>query len=132
MERSPGTYASSGTPVMVKEYRAALAAALRHEGITLDVFIKANNKMAFLVGQSTLFAHMKALDEGEAPLSVEKGSGHPLKLGEEQWAVIAGAILMEPKKMDLQWVATWVKDNMDMDVSLATVSRWLDLLELLF
>jgi hypothetical protein len=41
---------------------------------------------------------VKAIDEGKAALSAEKMSGRPAKLTDEQWDVVAGAILLEKKK----------------------------------
>ena len=83
---------------MVKEYRAQLAAALKRQGVSLDVFLKANNETDFIVKRRTLFQNVKAIDEGEAPLSAEKKSGRPVKLTDEQWDIVAGAILLEKKK----------------------------------
>ena len=40
---------------------------------------------------------MKAVDERKAPLSAAKKSGRPAKLTDEQWDVVAGAILLEKK-----------------------------------
>ena len=82
---------------MVKEYRAQLAAALKRQGVSLDVFLKANNETDFIVKRRTLFQNVKAIDEGEAPLSAEKKSGRPAKLTDEQWDVVAGVILLEKK-----------------------------------
>jgi transposase len=98
MKRSRGSYAAGGTPAVVKEYRAQLAAALKRQGVSLDVFLEANNETDFVVKRRTLFQNVKAIDEGEAPLSAEKKSGRPAKLTDEQWDVVAGAILLETKK----------------------------------
>ena len=98
MKRSRGSYAAGGTPAVVKEYQAQLAAALKRQGVSLDVFLKANNETDFVVKRRTLFQNVKAIDEGEAPLSAEKKSGRPAKLTDEQWDVVAGAILLEKKK----------------------------------
>jgi hypothetical protein len=98
MKRSRGSYAAAGTPAVVKEYRAQLAAALKRRGVALDVFLEANSETDFPVGRQTLFRNVKAVDEGEAPLSAEKKSGRPAKLTDEQWDVVAGAILLEKKK----------------------------------
>ena len=98
MKRSRGTYAAGGTSPEVKEYRAQLAAALKQRGVTLDVFLEANNTTSYTVSRATLFRNVKAIDEGEPPLSAEKKSGRPAKLMDEQWDVVAGAILLEKKK----------------------------------
>jgi transposase len=66
---------------------------------------------------------VKAIDEGEAPLSAEKKSGRPAKLTDEQWDLVAGAILLEKKKTDLQWVVTWIEANFNQTLGFATVSR---------
>ena len=98
MKRSRGSYAAAGTPTELKEYRAQLAAALKRRGVSLDVFLEANNETVFPVGRQTLFRNVKAVDERKAPLSAEKKSGRPAKLTDEQWDVVAGAILLEKKK----------------------------------
>jgi hypothetical protein len=98
MKRSRGNYAAGGTSPEVKEYRAKLAAALKRRGVSLEVFLEANNEAGFPVGRATLFRNVKAVDEGKAPLSAEKKSGRPAKLTDEQWDVVAGAILLEKKK----------------------------------
>jgi hypothetical protein len=98
MKRSRCSYAAGGTSPEVKEYRAKLAAALKRRGVSLDVFLEANNEAGFPVGRATLFRNVKAIDAGEAPLSAEKKSGRPTKLTDEQWDVVAGAILLEKKK----------------------------------
>ena len=64
----------------------------------LDVFLKVNNETDFVIKRWTLFRNVKAIDEGEPPLSAEKKSGRPAKLTDEQWDVIDGAILLEKKK----------------------------------
>ena len=45
----------------------------------------------------TLQEHVKAIDERKAPLSAENKSGRPAKLTDEQWDIVAGAILLEKK-----------------------------------
>jgi hypothetical protein len=97
MKHSRGSYAAGGTPAVVKEYRAQLAAALKRQGVSLDVFLIANNETDFIVKRRTLFQNVKAIDEGEPPLSAEKNSGRPTKLTDEQWDIVAGAILLEKK-----------------------------------
>ncbi len=82
---------------MIKEYRAQLA-ALKRRSMSLDIFLKVNNETAFGVGRATLFQNVKAIDEGKAPLSAEKKSRRPVKLTDEQWDVVAGAVLLGKKK----------------------------------
>ncbi len=98
MKHLHGSYAAGGTSPEVKEYCAQLAAALKHRGVLLDVFLKANNEMDFAVTWWTLYWNMKAINEGKAPLSAEKKSGCPAKLTDEQWDVVAGVILLGKKK----------------------------------
>ena len=98
MKRSRGSYAAASTPAVVKEYRAQLAFELKRRGVSLNVFVDANNATHFGVKLRTLQEHVKAIDEGKAPLSAEKKSGRPAKLTDEQWDVVAGAILLEKKK----------------------------------
>ena len=49
MKRSRGSYAAGGTSPEIKEYRAQLAAALKKRGVTLDVFLEANNTTSYAV-----------------------------------------------------------------------------------
>jgi transposase len=132
MKRSRGPYAAAGTPTEVKEYRARLALALRQRGVSLDTFLEANEETGFSVSRRTLFEHVAALDAGRSPLSAEKGSGRPAKLMDEQWAVVAGAILLEERKTDLQWVITWIQANFGVTLTFSTVSKHLDELDLCF
>jgi len=132
MKRYKTSYAAAGTPVDVKDYRAELALALLDEGVSLDTFLKANKKTRFEVGRSTLFRQVQALKEGRAPLSAEKAGGRPPKLTDEEWHVVAGAILMEAEKTDLQWVATWIEKNLGVGMAFATISRHLNELDLCF
>jgi hypothetical protein len=83
MKRSRGSYATAGTPHVVKEYRAQLAFELKRRGVSLDVFVKANNVIQFGMKLHTLQEHVKVIDEGAAPLSAEKKSGRPAKLTDE-------------------------------------------------
>ena len=39
MKRSRDSYAAGGTPAVVKEYRAQLAAAFKRRGVSLDIFL---------------------------------------------------------------------------------------------
>lgn len=132
MKRPRSTYAAGGTPPEVKEYRAQLAAALKQRGVSLDVFLEANNETDYPVSRMTLFRHVKAIEADEPPLSPDKRSGRPAKMTAEQWHVVAGAILLEKKKTDLQWVESWIEANFDIKLGLSTVSRHLDEMELSF
>jgi hypothetical protein len=131
-KRYETSYATAGTPPDLKEYRAELALQLKRCGVSVDTFLEANNNTSFPVGRTTLFNHVKALERGEAPLSAEKGGGGQSKLTDEHWLVVAGTILLQEEKTDLQWVVTWITDNLGMGLSLATVSRHLDALDLCF
>lgn len=131
-KRYQTSYAAAGTPADLKEYRAELALQLKRRGVSLDTFLEANNETSFPTGRATLYKHVKALDEGRAPLSAEKGGGGQKKLEDALWDVVAGAILMQEEKTDLQWVITWIETNLGVGLSLATVSRHLDALDLCF
>jgi hypothetical protein len=43
MKRSRDSYAAGGTPAVVKEYRAQLAAVFKRRGVSLDVFLETND-----------------------------------------------------------------------------------------
>jgi hypothetical protein len=68
-------------------------AALKHQSVSPDVFLIANNETDFVVKQQTLFQNVKAIDEGEPPLSAQKKSGHPVKLMDKQWDIVAGVFM---------------------------------------
>jgi hypothetical protein len=70
--------------------------------------LEANNEMPFPVSRRTLFEHVAAIKEGRSPLTAEKLSGRPTKLTDEEWEVVAGAILLEEQKTDFQWVINWI------------------------
>jgi hypothetical protein len=84
MKRSRDSYAAGGTPAVVKEYRAQLAAVFKRRGVSLDIFLEINNEIDFPIERQTLFWNVKAIDEEKAPLSAEKKSGRPAKLTDEQ------------------------------------------------
>jgi hypothetical protein len=132
MDESPKRYKGAGQLPELVEYRAILAAQLRARGVPLATFVEANNETPFPVALRTLQLHVSRVTADQTPLSAEKNSGARAKLTAEQWDVVAGAILLEPKKTDLQWAATWIKTNFDVDVSLATVSRHIAELHLTF
>jgi transposase len=125
-------YAAAGTSPELKEYRAELAVQLKRRGVSVETFLEASNATSFQVGRATLYKHIKAIEEGEAPLSAEKKGGRPGKLTDKQWDVVAGAILVEVEKVDLQWVITWIEANLGVVLSLGTMSRHLDELDLCF
>lgn len=125
METPSKKYASAGTPLVVKDYRAELVVALKKLGVSVDVFLAANNETRFPVSRSTLFEHVAAIERGEAPLSSEKRSGRPGALTGEQWDIVCGAILYAEEKCDLSWVKAFIEDAFDVDVSEPTISRHL-------
>ncbi len=132
MKRERASYAAGGTPAEVKDYRAQLAAALKRRGVPVQTFLEANNETDYSLSLSTLYSHIAAAEAGHSPLSAESGAGRPTKLTEEQWHVVAGAILTEAKKTDLQWVQTWVGDHLGIDLAYSTISRHLNDLDLCF
>lgn len=113
------------TPAVVKDYRAALAAALLDRGVPLKTFLEANNSTDFPVSQSTLYAHVAAVHERRPPLSAEKGSGRPSKLTDEQWSIVFGAVLMAEEKTDLTWAVRFVLAAFDVNLDESTISRHL-------
>ena len=125
METPSKKFASAGTPQVVKEYRAELASALKKRGVSLDVFLAANNETRFSVSRSTLFNHVAAIDRGEAPLSSEKKSGRPGALTGEQWDIVCGAILASEEKCDLAWVKDFIESAFGEEVSDSTITRHL-------
>ena len=123
METPSKKFASAGTPQVVKEYRAELASALKKRGVSLDVFLAANNETRFSVSRSTLFDHVAEIDRGEAPLSSEKKSGRPGALTGEQWDIVCGAILASEEKCDLAWVKAFIESAFGVEVSDSTITR---------
>ena len=91
-------YKAAGQPPDVVEYRAQLAASLRDLGVPIATFVSANKSTSFPVTLRSLQRHVKAVDEGHTPLSAEKKTGRRAKLTDEQWRVVAGAILLSPDK----------------------------------
>jgi len=130
MEGTSKKYASTGTPQDIKEYRATLALELEDMGVSLATFLKANNKTNYQVSQATLYRHVAALRQGDAPLSVEKKSGRPKKLSNENWDIVAGAILCAQEEVNLEWIVSFISKNFDVDYDESTICRKLDKLKL--
>jgi hypothetical protein len=74
---------------------------------------------------------MAAVKRNEAPLSGEK-EARPPALTDEQWAIVFGRVLRQTKPVALEDVQRWIKANLGMNVSIATVSRHKDEMGLSF
>jgi hypothetical protein len=90
MKRSHGSYAAAGTPAVVKEYQAKLVAALKHGDVLLDVFLEANNKAGFTVGQATFFQSVKAVMRGRLLCWLRRSQAHRRAVGHCCWRNFAG------------------------------------------
>ena len=130
MEGQKKGYGAAGTPPVIKQYRAVLFSALRDAGVPLDVLWQANEKTSFSVAKRTLQLHIKKLGQGGAVLSNDKKSGGQPALTDEEWHVVAGAILAQEKKVDSVWVRTFVREYFGHDFSESSISRHMDELDL--
>lgn len=130
MEGSRGPYAGAGISPEMKEYVATLVAALLDEGVALDTIIEALEKTKYAPKKRTLQLHVKRIREGEEPLSAQKRSGAKKKVSDEEWAIVAGWILLSSEIVDLPAVQTFLSTELDRNVSLPTISRSLKLLNL--
>ena len=125
-------YAGSGVPAAVKEHTAHFAVALQGQGVPVETILKALADTSYAPKRRTLMEHMAAIKGDNAPLSTEKGSGRPPALTDEQWAIVFGWALRQQKTVHLETVQRWIVANLDVDVSLASVSRHKDLMGLSF
>lgn len=107
----------------VKTFIAELAIALEELGVPRKTFVEATTKTSFPVKKSTLNRHIASIGAGQSPFSPEKNSGRKASLDEEQWSIVAGAILSATEVTTLQWVADWIRRNFGVVLSLMTVSR---------
>ncbi len=76
-------YAGLGVSADVKEHTARLAVALQAHGVAVETIVKPLSDTEYAPARRTLMEHMAAIKDGNAPLSAEKGSGHPPTLTDE-------------------------------------------------
>ena len=126
------TYAGAGVSPEVKDHTARLAVALQARGVSMSVILSALSDTDYAPAPRTLREHMAAIKGSEAPLSAEKGSGRPSVVTDEEWAIVFGRVLRQTKPVGLEWVQQWIKVNLGIDVSIATVSRHKDEMGLSF
>jgi len=127
-----GGYAGAGVSDEIKEQAARTAVGLQARGWSVSEIVVFLAETSYGPKQRTLERHIAALKRGDTPLSSEKGAGRPQLLDEEQWAVVAGWVLCEERKVDLDRVRRWIKANFDVDMDDSTVSRHKDELGLSF
>ena len=125
-------YAGGGVLADVKDHTARLAVALQARGVPLETIVKSLSTTSYAPARRTLLQHMAAVKADTAPLSADKGAGRPRALTHELWAVVFGWVLRQQKPVDLETVQRWIKANLDVNVSLATVSRHKDEMGLSF
>lgn len=116
---------AKGTPNDVKEYRAELMHHLLEAGVAFTVLHDANQKTSFPVGASTLRKHVRQFASDGHVLSPDNKAGAPQLLTDEQWHVVAGAILSAEERTHLVWVRDWIRLHYDTDMTLQSVSGWL-------
>jgi hypothetical protein len=79
-------------------YAAELFLALEDRGITQRDFVQATKNTSHKMSEATLSRNIKALKKGESPYKDSDKRGRPAKLTDEQWNIVAGAILCFDKK----------------------------------
>lgn len=109
----------------VKVFRAAVATRLKLLGWSWDEIERLFSDAGYAASNATLRRNVSHIERGEPPFSPSKSSGRPNKVSIEQWQILCGALLFEPKNTDLQWVLTFVKDNFDVTIDYSTASRHL-------
>lgn len=122
METPPKARATAGVSPEVKTFAAQIALELQKRGVSRALFVEAAKETSYPVAKATLDRHIANIEKGEAPLSAEKKSGRKPLLSDEEWDVVAGAILCAQEKTHLQWVVDWISDNLHVDIDLSTVS----------
>jgi transposase len=111
-------------------YAAELFLALEDRGISQRDFARATKNTSHAMSESTLSRNVTALKKGQSPYKDTDKRGRPAKLTDEQWNVVAGAILCFDKKTDLPWVVNWIDRNFHIDIDNSTASRHLKELKL--
>lgn len=125
-QRRREEYGSTGVSSEVKEHTAALAVSLQDLGVPVSTVVEALKKTAYSPTERTLRRHMAAIKAGQTPLSAEKATGRQPALSEEQWAIVFGWVLQQNAIVNLESVQQWIKANLGLDVSIATISRHKD------
>ena len=128
--RREKTYAGAGVSPEVKDHTARFAVELQAHGVSMSIILSSLQGTEYRCG--TLREHMAAVKRNEAPLSGEKEAGRHPALTDEQWAIVFGRVLRQTKPVALEDVQRWIKANLGMDVSIATVSRHKDEMGLSF
>ena len=121
--RREKTYAGAGVSPEVKDHTARFAVELQAHGVSMSIILSSLQGTEYAPAARTLREHMAAVKRNEAPLSGEKEAGRPPALTDEQWAIVFGRVLRQTKPVALEDVQRWIKANLGMDVSIATVSR---------
>ncbi len=125
-------YAGPGVPAAVKEHTAHFAVALQGQGVPVETILKALADTYYAPKRRTLMEHMAAIKGDNAPLSTEKrqwttAGTHGRAVGDYFWMGFAPT-----KNCTSRDRARWIVANLDVDVSLASVSRHKDLMGLSF
>ncbi len=126
------TYAGTGVTPAIKEHTAKLAVALQAAGVPMATIVQALRNTDYAPEERTLFRHMAAIKAGQTPLSAEKASGRPATLTDEEWEIVFGWVLQQNKIANLEDVQRWIKANLHLDVSIATISRHKDTMGMSF
>ena len=108
------------------------AVALQGLEVPVSTIVLALSKTDYAPDKRTLQRHMAAIKAGNAPFSAEKASGRKPALQDEQWAIVFGWVLHQNKILNLEQVQRWIKANLGLDVSIATISRHKDAMGLSF
>jgi len=109
--------------VAVKEHTARFAKALLANDVPMETIVLSLSDTGYSPQKSTLYQHIARLESGDGPIFSETKEGRPAALTEEQWHVVAGWVLLQEKKVDLWTTKLWIKNNYQVGVSVATVSR---------
>jgi len=119
-------YAGAGVSPAIKEHTAALAVALQALGVPVSTVVQALRQTDYAPKERTLCRHMAAVKAGRSPLSAEKATGRQPVLSDEEWEIVFGWVLQQNKIVNLEDVQQWIKVNLHLDVSIATISRHKD------
>jgi transposase len=131
-EGSRGSYASTGVSEEVRAYAGEVALALQRRAWPVVDIVSLLSETSYAPAKRSVERYLAATKQGETPLSSEKRSGRPPALDEDTWAVVAGWILSCEQKVDLERVQRWIRANLGISLSVATISRAKDQLGLSF
>jgi len=102
-------YAAAGTPHDVKRFRAQLFAALAKAGVEKKIIYDCIGETDYDASERTIRRHVREMERGGDLHDSRRKSGRIAELSEEDWAVVAGWILTQTKKVTATAVQSFIQ-----------------------